>query len=107
MSESQLHQLGDAQPHPNADVVALDQLKRGDCAQVVSVEADSNDIQRLQAMGLCAGRNIELIKQGDPMILRVFASRVGVSRRLGERVMVRACGGHEPDAPNEGGGPTP
>jgi Fe2+ transport system protein FeoA len=56
------------------------------------VDADDQDIQRLMSMGLCSGRTIELIKQGDPMIVRVFGSRVGISRRLGEKVMVQVCG---------------
>ena len=52
-------------------------------------------MHRLMAMGVCAGRQVEVIKPGDPMILRVFGSRLGISSRLANRVTVECCGtGH-------------
>ncbi len=79
------------QPRPTGKIVPLDQLELGLCAEVKRVEADDDDTLRLMAMGVCAGRTIELVKQGDPMILRLFGTRIGVSRRLGEKVLVDVC----------------
>lgn len=69
----------------------LDRLPELSCAVIVEVTADSEDIQRLKAMGICAGRKIELIQQGDPLILRVYGTRLGISRRLATFVRVTPC----------------
>ncbi len=42
-------------------------------------------------MGICIGRRVQLIKKGDPMIVRVLGSRLGISARLGHRVIVSTC----------------
>lgn len=59
--------------------------------QIHHVEASDDDMRRLMSMGICAGRRIELIQHGDPMIIKVFGSRLGVSRRLANRVLVSVC----------------
>lgn len=71
--------------------VSLDQLPTGVCAIVHHVEAADDDMRRLMTLGICVGRRLELVQRGDPMILRVFGSRLGVSRRLAERVQVQPC----------------
>jgi Fe2+ transport system protein FeoA len=71
--------------------IPLDKLERGKCGLVVKVAADSDDAKRLMAMGVCTGRIIKLEQLGDPMILQVVGSKLGVSRRLGETVSVTPC----------------
>lgn len=66
----------------------LPTLAPGTPALVTGIDADGDDIGRLMAMGVCVGRQIELVKPGDPLILRVFGTRIGVSARLAERVFV-------------------
>lgn len=73
-------------------VIRLDELDRYHCGVVDHVEAGEADMERLMAMGVCAGRTVELVRTGDPLILKVFGSRIGVSARLACRVMVRPCG---------------
>ena len=73
-------------------VIRLDELERHHCGVVDHVEAGEADMERLMAMGVCMGRTVELIRTGDPLILKVFGSRIGVSARLACRVMVRPCG---------------
>jgi len=72
----------------------LDQLEPMRCAMVLRVQGvddtDSSAAQ-LMAMGVCAGRKIEVVKRGDPLILRVLGSRIGVSARLAQRVIVQTC----------------
>lgn len=69
----------------------LDRLERGRCGVVVRVGGDAEDADRLKVMGLCVGRKVETIKPGDPLILRVLGSRLGLSARLAQRVMVDVC----------------
>ena len=72
--------------------IRLDELARHHCAVVHHVEAADEEMARLMAMGVCAGRTVELVQSGDPLILKVFGSRIGVSARLACRVMVHPCG---------------
>lgn len=60
-------------------------------AVVEDVTGDADDIARLKSMGLCAGRRLQLVKRGDPLVVRVLGSRIGISRRLAEHVVVRPC----------------
>jgi Fe2+ transport system protein FeoA len=50
-------------------------------------------MERLKALGICIGRQVELVKRGDPLIVRVYGSRLGISARLANRVLVEPCTG--------------
>lgn len=76
-----------AAPH----AIPLDHAPEQACVAIHHVEATDEDMRRLMTLGICAGRRVELLKNGDPMILKVFGSRLGVSRRLAHRVMVTIC----------------
>ncbi|MCS7470723.1 ferrous iron transport protein A [Stieleria sp. ICT_E10.1] len=52
------------------------------------VHAAGQDAVRLKRLGVCQGRTIELMGRGDPMILKIGASRVGLSRQLAKLVLV-------------------
>lgn len=70
---------------------ALAELRPGAQARVARVVGESGDIARLQAMGLCQGRLVEVLSSGDAWIVRVLGSRVGISRRLAAAVLVVAA----------------
>ncbi len=61
-------------------------------ARVMSVEAETADASRLMALGICVGRRVEIVKAGDPLIVRVVGARVGLSARLAAAVMVDMVG---------------
>jgi Fe2+ transport system protein FeoA len=69
----------------------LDRLPPRTCATVRRIETDSEDIQRLKTLGLCIGRQIEVAKSGDPLIIKIFGSRIGLSASLAERVWLEVC----------------
>jgi len=52
------------------------------------VEGEGPEITRLKRMGVCSGRPLEVIRAGDPMILRVAGTRIGVSKLLARAVFV-------------------
>ena len=58
---------------------------------VRSVATDDEDTQRLKTLGVCVGRRVELVRGGDPLILKIFGSRLGVSAELAARVSVEVC----------------
>jgi Fe2+ transport system protein FeoA len=76
----------------NEQAKGLDELLPHQLGVVTAVEADDDDMARLMAMGVCSGRTVEVVQTGDPLILKLFGSRVGVSARLAKRVQVETCG---------------
>ncbi len=78
-------------PEVEVKLTRLDLLPRRVCAIVRRIDTESEDIDRLKTLGVCTGRQVEIIKEGDPLILRVFASRLGMSASLAQRVWVAAC----------------
>ena len=64
--------------------------ERCDCG-VISHVSDAEEYARLKAMGLCLGRRIELVKAGNPLIVKVFGSRIGLSARMARDITVTRC----------------
>lgn len=69
----------------------LDALPPRVCAVVREIATDDEDTHRLKTLGVCVGRRVELVRTGDPLILKVFGSRLGVSAELAARVFVEVC----------------
>ncbi len=71
--------------------VRLDELPPRTCAVVRQVDTDDEDTQRLKTLGVCVGRRVELVRAGNPLILKIFGSRLGLSAELAARVRVEIC----------------
>jgi len=71
--------------------VRLDELPARVCAVVRSVATDDEDTKRLKTLGVCVGRRVELVRAGNPLILKIFGSRLGLSAELAARVRVEVC----------------
>jgi Fe2+ transport system protein FeoA len=69
----------------------LNELPSGSRAVVQHIEPAGEAMQRLMAMGLCVGRELEVVRQGNPLILRLLGARIGVSSRLARHVVVERC----------------
>lgn len=69
----------------------LDRLPARQCAVIRRIETAGDDAQRLKTLGICIGRRIEVIKSGDPLIIRVFGSRLGLSASLACGVWLEVC----------------
>jgi len=67
----------------------LHELPSGSRALVQHIDGKDEALRRLMAMGLCVGREIEVVRQGNPLILRLLDARIGVSGRLARRVVVK------------------
>ena len=97
--ENQVSEPFAVQKHADAalqgvdSLVRLDELQPKVCAVVRRIETEDDSMNRLQALGICLGRQVELVKRGDPLIVRVFGSRLGISARLANRVLVEPCRG--------------
>lgn len=71
-----------------ATLCTLAAAERG---RISRLETPSDDAARLKSLGLCVGRRVEVVKRGDPMIVRVLGARVGLSARLAATVFVEHC----------------
>jgi Fe2+ transport system protein FeoA len=71
----------------------LDQIEPGHCGIVRGAGDGEGDIDQLKEMGVCLGRKVMLVQAGDPLILKVMGTRLGISSRLAERVLVEPCEG--------------
>lgn len=69
----------------------LDALPPRQCAVVSRIETEGEDIQRLKTLGICVGRRLEVVRTGDPLIVKIFGSRLGLSASLAARVWLEVC----------------
>ena len=70
--------------------IRLDHMQPGQRGNIERVDK-RDSLERLLAMGICEGRVVEFVQGGDPLIVKVFGSRIGLSARLAEHVYVDAC----------------
>jgi len=66
--------------------ISLDRLEKGQCGVVVDLELAQGDDNRLRTLGICPGRRVWLIRKGDPMVVRVMNSRLGLAKQLAQQV---------------------
>jgi Fe2+ transport system protein FeoA len=75
---------------PTTQPRRLTALAPRDVAKVTQLDGDHEGVARLKALGVCVGRRLELVKAGDPMIVRVLGARVGLSALLASIVYVES-----------------
>lgn len=71
--------------------MAMSNLRRGDRGRVLRVVGESSEAVRLRALGLCEGRQIEILRTGDAWVVRVLGSRIGLSSQLAASVVLAAA----------------
>jgi Fe2+ transport system protein FeoA len=71
--------------------VRLHELAPKACAVIRRIESEGEDIQRLKTLGICVGRRVEIVRAGDPLIVRVFGSSIGMSAELASHVWLEVC----------------
>ena len=77
-------------PAPRHKQHRLDQLPSGAHGVVQHIDSADTTLHRLMAMGLCVGREIKVVRQGNPLIVRLLGARVGLSSRLARQIIVTA-----------------
>ncbi|MCL4839695.1 MAG: FeoA domain-containing protein, partial [Thermoanaerobaculia bacterium] len=74
-------------PAPAAGV-RLVQLGRGERGRMAAAELERDECQLLHALGLTDRCLLQVCKPGDPCIVQVHATRIGLSQRLAEKILV-------------------
>ena len=64
---------------PVAQVTPLSEVPLGVSAYIERVNTTQEMAGRLEGLGLCAGRTVRLVKKGDPCIVHVYGTRIGLA----------------------------
>ncbi len=73
-------------------MTTLSEISTGS-ARCVSIEGEGAEVVRLKRLGICRGHCIRVLQAGDPMILEVIGTKIGISRELARRVIVEVVAG--------------
>jgi len=68
--------------------ILLTALPAGHTARLHETQLDAQSIGLLRALGLCETECFRLCKAGEPCILQVGATRIGVSRTVASKIFV-------------------
>jgi Fe2+ transport system protein FeoA len=68
--------------------VALSALPVGGTARLHEARLDATAVGLLRALGLSERRQFRLCKTGEPCIIQVGSTRIGVSKDVAERILV-------------------
>ncbi len=72
-------------------LIQLDNLQLGQCGLIQQLDLSDSEDKRLRTMGICPGRRAWLVRRGDPMILKIMGTRIGLAAELAQRVTVEVC----------------
>jgi ferrous iron transport protein A len=76
--------------------MTLDELKKGQSAEIVAIETAANSVQRLMLMGLVEGAKVKFIGAsigGDPLEFQLHGSSVSLRRDDAEKFLVSLTDG--------------
>jgi Fe2+ transport system protein FeoA len=66
----------------------LAELRVGDCARFVATELRAEDRELLSALGLAAGCRLRVCRAGDPWIVQVRTTRIGLADSVARTIRV-------------------
>ena len=78
-------------PSIEEDLIPLCELEEQSDAVVQVAELDDEERQLLASLGLREEDTFTLCRQGSPCIVQVEATRLGLSKDVTSRIMVRRC----------------
>jgi|CXWL01.1.fsa_nt_gi Fe2+ transport system protein FeoA len=73
---------------PSAPAVQLTHLRAGDSARFQTSELAKEDRDLLRAVGMTERCQLRVCKAGDPWIVQVRTTRIGISDRLAAKILV-------------------
>ena len=79
-------------PTIDPELITLSELGEREEAVVHFTDLECDERQALAAMGLYEDVSFRLCQQGQPCIIQVEATRLGLSSEITSRILVRRCG---------------
>ncbi len=68
--------------------IRLSELAIGETARLHQTELDESTVRLLSALGLTPSSEFRLCKAGEPCIIQVRSTRIGLSRGVADRILV-------------------
>ena len=78
-------------PPSQQEFIPLAQLSENEQAVVHMPGLEADEREALIAMGLHEEATVKLCQQGQPCIVQVEATRLGLSQEVAARILVRRC----------------
>jgi len=75
-------------PAPAPESIRLVQLGAGESARLQTTDLEHEDCELLRALGMTDSCMLRVCKAGDPCIVQVRSTRIGLSQRLAEHILV-------------------
>jgi Fe2+ transport system protein FeoA len=66
----------------------LAELPAGACGRIESVDLPNDAAERLEGMGICLGRTVRLVRCGEPNIVHVYGTRIGLAAAVARQIRV-------------------
>lgn len=70
-----------------AHCTALCCAKSGECACITALLAEHDEAERLRDMGIHEGVTVTVLRDGDPLLVRIGDCRIGLGRAAAMKVM--------------------
>jgi hypothetical protein len=77
-----------AAPGPRSRPIPLSQLRAGTSARLHAADLNAEDCAFLRALGLTDRCLLRVCKAGEPCIVQVHATRIGLSREVARGLLV-------------------
>ena len=77
-----------SRPPVHVPTVPLTSLVVGETARLLGATVDAESRSQLKALGLTDGCLLRVCKQGEPCVVQVRATRIGISSRIAQHVQV-------------------
>lgn len=75
-----IHNIGSAIP--------LSDQPAGALCRVNTVSLEGEHAARMAGLGLSAGRLVQVVRAGEPLVVKVYGSRIGLARALARHILV-------------------
>ena len=76
---------------------SLAELSPSTKGRIDHFELPQDDEIRVRTLGVCTGMEVEVLQNGDPLILRAAGTRLGIARRIATGVYI--SGSAQPSEP--------
>lgn len=74
----------------NTSATTLSDLPAGTVCRVDAVSLEPEHTARMAGLGISPGRQVRIVRAGEPLVVQVYGSRIGLARALARHILVKA-----------------
>ena len=83
----------------SSDVVRLAEVPEGSTVRIVDTHLDAHSREHLRSLGVTPTSAVRVCKQGEPCVLQVRTTRIGISGSIARQLLVLLATDDEREAP--------